>query len=269
MNKSWINKLLLVLFVTVFMPAADVLALQEPRSIATDFRLRTVRYSPNEVFKFIGHYGYQSSIEFHPDEIVETVSIGDSIAWMVDPAKDRIFIKPIEQDAMTNMTVLTDKRTYHFELHARETEQINDGGMIFVMRFVYPEEDIAAIQASGMEPVPDYMGEPERYNFRYSMQGSDLIAPIRIFDDGKFTYFEFRDKNADVPAFFFVDAVGNEELINYRTRGNFIVVERVSPVYTLRRGPYIVCIYNESMVHEKPPAADPSFWDKVSTGEIF
>ncbi len=240
-----------------------VLALQEARPIATDYRIRTVRYSPNEVFKFVGHYGYQSSILFHPDEEIETVSIGDSIAWLVDPAVDRLFIKPIEQDAMTNMTVLTNKRTYHFELHARETEDIRDQNMVFVMRFFYPGED-ALIYGDDEDPVPDFEAEPEKYNFNYSIRGSDLISPIRIFDDGEFTYFEFKDKNADVPAFFFVDALGNEELINFRTRGDYIVVERVAAVFTLRRGPFIVCVYNERMSQPFVPEPERSTIDVIS-----
>lgn len=239
-------------------PAA---ALQEPRPIATDYRIRTVRFSPNEVYKFMGHYGYQSSIEFAQGEIIDTVSLGDSIAWMIDPVGNRLFIKPIEQDATTNMTVITNQRTYHFELHARETENIRDTGMVFVMRFAYPADDYGAIDMSGtIDDMPDFESEPEKYNFKYSMQGSDMISPIRIFDDGKFTYIEFKDKNAEVPAIFHVDAAGEEALVNFRTRGDFIVVERVSPVFTLRRGPYIVCVYNETMAHEKIPAQPSRTW---------
>jgi type IV secretion system protein VirB9 len=236
-------------------------ALQEPRAIATEHRLRTVRYSPNEVFKFIGHYGYQSSIEFSQGEDIETISVGDSISWLINPIGNRIFLKPIEQDALTNMTVITSKRTYHFELHARETESINDNDMVFVMRFVYPEDDIATIVYEEEDTVPDFNKEPDKYNFHYSIRGAETISPIRIFDDGEFTYFEFEDKNADVPAFFNVDAAGNEELINFRTRGNYIVVERVSNVMTLRKGPYIVCVYNEvGRMEPYPPA--PDFWQR-------
>lgn len=243
-------------------------ALQEPRPIATDYRLQVVRYSPNEIYKFTGHYGYQSSIEFSPNETIQTVSLGDSIAWLVDPLKDRLFIKPIEQDAMTNMTVITDRRTYYFELHARETEDIRDGNMLFVMRFSYPDDDIAAINYGGLDEIPDYENEPEKFNFNYTIQGSEVISPMRIFDDGEFTYFEFRDKNADLPAFFYVDAAGNEELINFRTRGNYIVVERVAPIFTLRKGAYILCVYNEARTHEALPP-QPGFWEKLTSGELF
>lgn len=243
---------------------SDAVALKEARPIATDYRIRSVRYSPNEVYKFVGHYGYQSSIEFAKDETIDTISIGDSMAWLIDPAGNRLFIKPIEQDATTNMTVITDKRIYQFELHARETENIRDTSMIFVMRFAYPQDDYADINTAGFEPMPDIQAEPEKYNLKYSIQGSDTIAPIRIFDDGNFTYMEFRDKNAEVPAIFHVDALGNEELVNFRTREDYIIVERVSPIFTLRRGGYIVCVYNEAMQHEKIPDPEKSgFFERL------
>jgi type IV secretion system protein VirB9 len=244
---------MLMLIVAALLLPDMAAALQEPRPIATDYRIRTVRYSPNEIFKFLGHYGYQSSIEFSAEEKIQTISIGDSVAWLIDPAGNRLFIKPIEQDATTNMTVITDKRIYHFELHARETENIRDTRMMFVMRFMYPEEDYQMISMATMEQVPDIEADPHLYNLRYSLQGSELVSPIRIFDDGRFTYMQFPNKNAEVPAIFHVDALGNEELVNFRTRGDYIVVERVSPIFTLRRGGYIVCVYNEAMRHEPVP----------------
>lgn len=236
-----------LLLAMIALAAAPAMALQEPRPIATDSRIRTVRYSPNEVYQFIGHYGYQSAIEFETGETIQTVSIGDSVSWMVNPAGNRLFLKPIDQNALTNMTVITDKRSYLFELHAEETQDIRDREMVFVMRFTYPQSDQSQMDFTTFEAFPDIEKEPEKYNFRYSIRGSSVIEPIRIFDDGQWTYFEFRDKNADLPAFFNVDSANNEELINFRKRGNYIVVERVSPRFTLRRGPDILCVYNETM----------------------
>lgn len=245
--------LMLALFALGTSPA---LALQEPRPIATDSRIRTVRYSVNEVYQFIGHYGYQSAIEFETDEQIQTVSIGDSVSWMVNPAGNRLFLKPIDQNALTNMTVITNKRSYLFEMHAEETQDIRDREMVFVMRFTYPQADQSQMDFTTFEAFPDIEKEPEKYNFRYTIRGSSVIEPIRIFDDGQFTYFEFRDKNADIPAFFNVDSAGNEELINFRKRGNYIVVERVGSRFTLRRGPDIMCVYNETMKVVPPPEPD-------------
>lgn len=246
----------LLLLALIGLSATPALALQEPRPIATDSRIRTVRYSPNEVYQFIGHYGYQSAIEFETDEQIQTVSIGDSVSWMVNPAGNRLFLKPIDQNALTNMTVITNRRAYLFEMHAEETQDIRDREMVFVMRFTYPQADQSQMDFTTFEAFPDIEKEPEKYNFRYTIRGSSVIEPIRIFDDGQFTYFEFRDKNADIPAFFNVDSSGSEELINFRKRGNYIVVERVSPRFTLRRGPDIMCVYNETMKVSPIPEPD-------------
>jgi len=232
--------------------ASPAYAIKEARPSQLDHRVRVVTYLPDEVYKYTGHYRYQSSIEFAHDETIQTISMGDSTAWMLNPSGYRLFLKPVEQDATTNMTVITNKRTYLFELHARETDDIEDKAMVFVMRFNYPEEIEAQSTTKFLDSVPDVEEEPEKYNLKYTISGTDAIAPIRIFDDGQFTYFQFADKNADIPAFFMVDHLGNESLINYRTRGDYIVVERVAKRFTLRHGAFIVCVFNDNNFSNRP-----------------
>lgn len=226
-------------------------AVRTPKPLASDHRLQTVVYSPYEVYKFTGHYGYQSSILFSEGEVIRTISMGDSVSWMINPVGNRLFLKPLEPDAITNMTLITSKRTYYFELHPSETENINDKGMVFEMRFVYEDEGMSGYGGVSGEyldpiPLPDIEENAEKYNFNYTIAGPDYIAPLRIFDDGEFTYFEFKDKNADVPAFFVVDKDGEESVINFRTRGDYIVVERVASRFTLRHGKDALCVFNEA-----------------------
>lgn len=238
--------------------ASSAWALQESRPIATDKRIRTARYTPNEVYDFIGHYGFQSLIEFSKEEEILNVSVGDSIAWQVVPVGNKLFIKPVEQDAMTNMTVVTNRGLYHFELHAEETENIRDKDMIFVLRFVYPEDQGAGVSNYvNAADIPD-LTDPEvlrGLNFNYSVAGPEIQAPIRVFDDGNFTYFQFRDQNSEIPAFFYVDPDGSEGILNFRTHGDYIVVERVAPVFTLRNGSFVLCVFNEAM--PMPPRIAP------------
>lgn len=254
----------------IFGAAAPAFALKEPRPIATDSRIRTLRYSPNEVYQFVGHYGYQSSIEFEADEKIQTVSVGDSSAWMVNPSGNRMFLKPVDQNALTNMTVITDKRTYLFELHAEETKDVRDKALIFSIRFIYPQADVSALDYSTTnDGIPDIQREPEKYNFNYTVRGSNVIEPIRIFDDGQFTYFEFKDKNAEIPAFYNITSSGDEEIINFRKRENYIVVERVSSRFTLRRGADIICVYNEAMPVQGVPAAQPPVLQQIREYKPF
>lgn len=236
--------------------ATAAYATREARPIQLDHRVRVVLYQPDEVYKFTGHYHYQSSIEFGQDEEIKTISMGDSTAWMLNPSGNRLFLKPVEQDATTNMTLITNKHTYLFELHARETDDINDKDMVFVMRFIYPDDKDIQSTANYLDsvPTPDPVKDAGKYNFHYTIAGKDEYAPIRIFDDGQFTYFQFRNKNVELPAFFWVDDNGEESLINYRTRGDYIVVERVSKKFTLRHGKDLVCVFNEAY----NPAAIPA-----------
>lgn len=221
--------------------------------MATDSRIRTVMYNPNEVYRFLGHYKYQSSIEFETgNEEVLTVSVGDSMAWQIVPAEDRIFLKPIEQDATTNMTVITNKRVYHFELHASTANDIRDPEMVFVLRFLYPG-NVAYESPVNDVPIPELDEDPGKYNFGYSIAGPDEISPVRIFDDGTFTYFQFR-KSQEIPAFFIVDTDGSEEIVNYRARGETIVVERMAPRFSLRSGSKVLCVYNDKMAPARATA---------------
>src|SRR3977135_3683779 len=82
--------------------AAPALAVREARPVQIDHRVRTVMYQPDEVYKFIGHYACQSPIEFAPDEEIQTLSMGDSTAWLLQPSGNRLFLKPVEQGATTN-----------------------------------------------------------------------------------------------------------------------------------------------------------------------
>jgi type IV secretion system protein VirB9 len=223
-------------------------AARESRALPVDHRVHIVAYQPDEVYKVIGHYRFQSSIEFAPDEEIKTISMGDSTGWLINPSGFRLFLKPVEQDATTNMTLITNKHTYLFELHARETDDIDDPNMVFIMRFVYPTSNdrMSGNDSNYLDAVPDDVeSNPAKYNTNYTISGSDAIAPLRIFDDGEFTFFQFADKNAEVPAFYWVDDQNNESIINYRTRGDYIVVERVSSRFTLRHGSDVVCVFNE------------------------
>lgn len=86
-------------------------AAQEPRPGVSDPRLKWVVYNEREVIEVLGHYGFQTLVQFGPAEEVTDVSLGDGLAWQVDiPArKNLLFLKPVEDYAATNLTVLTTR----------------------------------------------------------------------------------------------------------------------------------------------------------------
>ncbi len=86
----------------------------------TDPRIKVFTYSARDVFKVRAHYGYASHIIFGEDENIEHVAAGDSLAWHILPKQNHLFLKPIEDNAGTNLTVLTNKRAYNFILEAKK-----------------------------------------------------------------------------------------------------------------------------------------------------
>lgn len=240
----------LLSFLILVMLSIYSYATKEPKPMAADHRLRTFVYNPNEVFSFTGYYGYQSSIIFQNGETIDSITMGDSISWQVVPSGNRLFLKPVEQNATTNMTLITNKRVYYFELHANQTADINDPGLIFAARFLYNEDMAASYENQNGSAKLD-TSDLSKYNFKYSISGPESIAPLEIYDDGEMTYFKFRNKNSEIPAFFFVGSDGKEAIINYRVIGGYVVIERVAKKFTLRQGRDVVCVFNEGPVYRE------------------
>ncbi|MDX1949301.1 MAG: TrbG/VirB9 family P-type conjugative transfer protein [Rickettsiales bacterium] len=106
------------------------------KGIGTDSRIRTFVYGPNDVFRVTTTYGYQTTIEFEDDEKIRTISLGNSGYFRVTPLRNKIILRALQSNLLTNVTVITDKRTYQFEFSSI-TNSIND--IMYVVRFYYPE----------------------------------------------------------------------------------------------------------------------------------
>ncbi len=86
------------------------------------------------------------------------------------------------------------------------------------------------------------------YNWNYRFSGSTQLAPAHVFDDGTFTYFELA-KNQAVPAIFAVDdAQGKEAVVNIRRSGNYLIVQRIAPQFTLRNGGIVTSVFNTNEI---------------------
>jgi type IV secretion system protein VirB9 len=212
-----------------------------PRPGAIDPRIQTVEYDPNQVVVLRGTLGYQFMLELAPDERIETVSVGDSLGWQVTPNRNAnvLFIKPVDAHATTNLTVLSDKRRYVFELAV--APRAAKAPILFVARMVYPQPAVAL--PTPAPPAPE--APPTVANSAYSLEGAAESQPARVFDDGRQTYFEWRPDNA-VPAIFAVTPDGAENLVNYAVRGSYTVVEQLAPRFILRNGKAVATVINQA-----------------------
>ncbi|KPF68011.1 hypothetical protein IP88_12000, partial [alpha proteobacterium AAP81b] len=199
---------------TALAATATAQAATVPAPGPVDPRIRTIVYNPREVVTITGQLGYQMVVSFGAGERIENISVGDSLGWQVTPNKkaDLLFLKPIDRLPSTNMTVVTNLRRYNFELIT--VPGSTRRSQTYDIRFVYPNEEIAAAQAPAAEPVISDALPPEGWNFAYSYTGAKTNVPARVFDDGRFTYFQW-PAGIDTPAIFAIDADGKEALVNH------------------------------------------------------
>ena len=215
-------------------------AADAPRPGLTDPRIRTVVYNPDQVVRLTGYFGIQTMLEFAADERIENVSIGDAMGWQVTPNKkaNLLFLKPLERTAATNMTVVTDRRRYVFEL-VIAPPKASPRDLAYVVRFLVPQPASATIIA----PPPPLPTAPVARNSAYSLQGPAAIQPTRVFDDGRATYFAW-PAQVDLPAVFVVGADGVEGLANAVVRDGYLVVDQLAPKFVLRGGKSAVTVTN-------------------------
>ena len=239
------------------MTAASQLAFAEiaPTPGRQDARIRTVPYQRENVVTVWGTRGISTIVVFGDDEKIETVALGDSLAWQAvpDQSKRYLFIKPLEKDAGTNMTVVTRKRIYSFVLRSGAGAQ----RVVFKVRFTYPDDEADArlmAKAQEMAAFPNKRAAENSSvrNFDYSYKGHVTVKPQIVFDDGTKTYFRFA---GDVPGIFLVHADGTETLVNYRREGDMVVVDKTAGQWTMRNGDDTACVFNLRATAEPAPVA--------------
>ncbi len=251
-----------VLRLALLMAAALPLVLAAPAAVraelvpqpsAGDPRLRIVRYDPNEVVRLEATLGYAITLEFGEGERIENVSIGDSLGWQVTPNRraNLLFLKPVERAGATDMTVVTNLRKYAFDLSVPARRRGRGGDVIFSLRFDYPEPVAAAADASVLT-APRAPAQPLDVNHAYSFEGSAAGLPVRVFDDGRSTYFVFAEQT-DYPAIFAVDGDKKEAVVNIAQRDGYVVVDRLARAFVLRRGAAVTRIVNDAFHEDSTP----------------
>lgn len=227
-------------FVCMFMimiPLHEASAALVPRSVAADKHMKSVNYDPNNVVMIQGAYGYETHIVFAPNEEVNTIAIGDSLAWEAKSVKNNLLLKPIAA-SNTDMTVLTNANSYTFQLDSNDIKV----PPTYQLKFNYPAAGYDNNGQSNAVGVCD----PTQINWKYSFTGDPRLAPMEVFDcNGQFTYFRFKNT---LPAIFVVDKKRKETLVNYHVTGKYVVVNTTAARFTLRHGSTVTSIYNNALI---------------------
>ncbi|MFP5434759.1 MAG: P-type conjugative transfer protein TrbG [Alphaproteobacteria bacterium] len=186
-----------------------------------------------------------TDIALQPGETLVAVASGDTVRWVIGDTtsgsgaekRTHVLVKPFSAGLSTNLVITTDRRSYHIALTSLTKTAMA------ALSWTYPQDALIALKrtavaAEAATPVASGI-EVEQLHFNYAVSGDRPDwRPFRAFDDGRQTFIEFPATLAagEAPPIFLVDGKGEAQLVNYRVKGRFYVVDRIFDVAELRLG---------------------------------
>lgn len=222
-----------------------------PPAGPVDARIRVIAYNPDDVVMLQGYVGYQIHLQWAEGEEFVNLGSGDNGAFDVGAERNHFFIKPKEARASTNLTILTNRRAYHFEyvVSAHAPAGVAARRMVYSIRFTYPEDEarLAAAERERVQTearIQQAAAERPR-NDDYWFCGSPALRPMSAYDDGMHTRLRFESR-AEFPAMFVRNDDDSESLLNFSIEDDEVVIHRVARRFILRRGNLVGCVVNQA-----------------------
>ncbi|MDZ5698649.1 P-type conjugative transfer protein TrbG [Chelativorans sp. M5D2P16] len=224
---------------------ANKAATQEPTKHGYVNAVQVYPYADGALYQLYAAPERVTDIALQPGETLTSVSAGDTVRWVIgdtvsgtgENQRTHVLVKPFAPGLKTNLVITTDRRSYHLQLESTEKTAMA------AISWTYSEDQIIALRrrnarAEAAAPVASNVALND-IRFRYSITGdTPPWRPVRAFDDGHKVYIEFprRIDQGEAPPLFVVGAKGGNELVNYRMRGNYYIVDRLFAAAELRLG---------------------------------
>lgn len=202
-------------------------------------------FTDGALYQVYASPGRVTVVSLQPGEELVTVAAGDTVRWIVGDTSSgtgadlrlSVLIKPTRSGLKTNLVVTTNRRTYLIELTSTEK------AWMACVSWDYPKDRMLALQrqaqAAQVAAPVDAGLSLEKIRFRYAVTGSNPSwKPLRAFDDGEKVYIQFPGGIAqgELPPLFVIGAQGDGQLVNYRFRSPYYIVDRLFGAAELRLG---------------------------------
>lgn len=208
-------------------------------------------WSEAGVFEVVTHPGRVTDIALEPGEKLSgsaPVAAGDTARWILGDTESgplgarivHVLVKPTEVGLITNLVVLTDRRTYHLELRSTQ------GAFMPAVSWRYPVGDLIALRQTEppatlavSQKTPPAANRLADLHFGYRIEGAAPWRPQRVFDDGKEVVIDFPDRVAGSempPLFVLTEPGGTLQIASYRVLGRRMVVDHLFSEAELRIG---------------------------------
>ncbi|MCB2181352.1 MAG: P-type conjugative transfer protein TrbG [Desulfobulbaceae bacterium] len=195
-----------------------------------------------------------TDIQLQPGERVmgEGPICGDTVRWVMGQGiskkdgveQEHIYLKPTEPNLHTTFTINTDRRTYHLEIHS-----FKDTYMAAV-NWRYPKDEVAKIRSrierrereenSVTSTIVSLDDVDNNYDVKIMKGQGDIIKwlPQMVFDDGHKTFIKFPREmlEREAPVLFVLSSDEETQLVNYRVKNDYYIVDRLFTMAELRLG---------------------------------
>lgn len=249
-----LNKYKYLICPLIFCTSISVFAEVTPQRTRYDKRVQVVKYNRDDVTKISVKEGVSTLIQLDRNETLTTnnagMGLGDPLAWNVSVRANNIFIRPIAKQPDTNVTLVTNKRTYILSL--KTVSSVNNAS--WLVRFSYPENEENNDTQRGLPCSTGFI------NWNYYKKGDKELSPISVWDDGRFTCMKFSVAN-DMPVVYRVMKDGVEAITNTHLERDVMVIHEISDNFMLRAGDRVMAIKTNGSLPQ--PYND----DGTTTGE--
>jgi len=227
-------------------------ATQNPSSEGYFNAIMKYDYDPGALYQVYCAPLKFTDIQLQPgEEILGNPAAGDTVRWIMGIGKSmengvtqqHLYIKPTRSDLYTTLSVNTNKRFYHIELHS-----FKDAYMAAV-NWRYPQDEIEQAQRQAEaeqekeKTVTSTNIDINNLDFNYVVKAykGDMPAwkPLLIFDDGKKVFIKFPKGmlvNESPALFVLSDSNKETQLVNYRVKNEYYIVDRLFKRAELRLG---------------------------------
>lgn len=224
---------------------ANRLATMEPAAQGFLNAVQVYPFADGAIYHVITAPERVTDIALQAGETLVAVASGDTVRWVIGDTtsgsgaekRTHVLVKPFSAGLATNLVITTDRRSYHIALTSIPRTAMA------ALSWTYPQDALIALKratAAAETAAPVAAGiAVEQLHFNYAVSGDrPSWRPLRAFDDGRQTFIEFPATLGvgEAPPIFLLDTKGEAQLVNYRVKGRFYVVDRIFDVAELRLG---------------------------------
>lgn len=252
--------------------------------------IKSYEYDPTRRYDLRLRVYTGTLIKLPEDEEIKAMALGDVVNFAVTPfTKDNpnlAYVQVINAAGVdTTLTLVgKSKRIYNFYLRGdgvnssrvpTQMIEINAPAAVQLKSFQFEEEGKGAASdvqerepyaAKAAQKQSDYLRSiptASAINTQYKIYGDKSaagVAPYAVYDDGHFTYLDYRDMHGELPALFRVND-GIDSRNNTDKKDGFLIAQGVSQEgWTLKHGDKIICI--------RPTVNIRDYWQKAATSPV-